>query len=106
MPDNDLHRVRALLESSMEAAREPVTQTVDGLVAVTVNAQHQLENVRILDDRIALDIRAALEKAILNATTQAVQRSVTHTSKAMLALQESAEWQNRLKEALKPFGGR
>jgi DNA-binding protein YbaB len=104
MPETDLDRVHALLESSMGAAQEPVTERVDGIVAVTVGGQFQLLQVQLLDDRIAPEVRDAIGSAIVAATNGAVQRMVANAAKSMLELQRSAVWQERLKEVLKPFG--
>jgi hypothetical protein len=94
-------RVRELLEAHGKRARADITETVSGIVAVTMDSRLRLTGVRLLDPSIDAARWAAIEKAIVAAVNGAMQKVVTSAAEAVSRLQDSDEWNAAMDEILK-----
>ena len=99
--DMNADRVRELLESHVRNTKAGVTQSVDGVVTVTVDSQLRLTSVQLLDKSIDAKTRDVLERAIVDAVNAAMQKVVKASADALSELQASDDWRRAMDEILK-----
>ena len=90
--EDDVLRVREILQIQMSAVKTPTVETVDGLVQVTVDPQLRVLRVEFLDGSMDPVKRLALEKATADAVNAAMQKVVLSTSQALIQLEKKMEW--------------
>ena len=90
--EDDVLRVREILQTQMSAVKTPTVETVDGLVQVTVDPQLRVLRVEFLDGSMDPVKRLALEKATADAVNAAMQKVVLSTSEALMQLEKKIEW--------------
>ena len=91
--NEELRRIRELLEAHSSGTNLTVTETVDGVLSVSLDAQMRVVSASILDGSVDSTTRANLERAIVDATNRAMARVVQSTVEALQGLHQTAEWQ-------------
>jgi DNA-binding protein YbaB len=99
-------RVRDLLEAHAKKAEAGATQTVAGVVSVTVDSHLTLKAVQLLDASIDARKRATVEKAIVEAVNGAMQTVGRSSANALSELQHSDDWKAAMGELFKGDGAR
>ena len=94
-------RLREMLAAHAAQKSKDVTETVDGMVSVTVDSQQQVTAVRLLDQSIDECACVELEKAIAEAVNVARRRAVLSAADALTGLRESSEWKASMDEMFK-----
>lgn len=72
--EDDVLRVREILQAHMSAVKTPTVETVEGLVQVTVDPQLRVLRVEFLDGSMNPAKRLALQKATADAVNAAMQK--------------------------------
>jgi DNA-binding protein YbaB len=90
--EDDVLRVREILQANIGAVKTPTVETVDGLVQVTVDPQLRVLRVEFLDGLMDPVKRLALEKATVDAVNVAMQKVVLSTSEALMQLEKKIDW--------------
>jgi hypothetical protein len=89
----ELQRIRELLEAHSSGTNLTVTETVDGVLSVSLDARMRVVSASILDGSVDSTTRANLERAIVDATNRAMARVVQSSAEALQGLHQTAEWQ-------------
>jgi DNA-binding protein YbaB len=90
--EDDVLRVREILQAHTSQGKAPTVETVDGLVRVTVDPQLRVVRIEFLDGTMDPVKRLALEKATADAVNAAMQKVVLSTSGALMQLEKRIDW--------------
>jgi len=101
--DESVRRVSELLKTHADRQIE-LSETIDGLVTVTVNSQLHLIRVTLHDESIDAKRRAELESAIVKAVNGARTKAVKAASESLGKLQESEAWKDAMDHVFKRAG--
>jgi DNA-binding protein YbaB len=91
--DSAVHCILESRDECVATASDGVTQTVAGIVSVTVDPTLRLSSVRLLDDSIDARTRESIEKGIVQAVNRAMVRVVRSSPDASTQWYEAGEWQ-------------
>jgi DNA-binding protein YbaB len=89
--DISSRRIRELLEAH-GSRTQGATDSVEGIVSVTVDARLQLTSVQLHDKSLDDKRRAEIEKAIVDAVNGARLKALKSATESLTQLQDSADW--------------
>ena len=95
-------RIRELLESHRTRPDATITETVAGLVTVTLDAQLQLVSVRLHDQAFDGKCRTDVERAIVDAVNSARVQALKAATESLSSLRDSADWRAAMDEVFRP----
>jgi DNA-binding protein YbaB len=84
--------LRELLQAHAQRRDVAVTEKVEGILSVTLDAQMRVVAAKVLDGSVDAAVRASLEQAIVEAVNRGMTRVVQTATEALQGLQQSAEW--------------
>ena len=85
-------RIRELLEAHGGRKQGGATDSVEGIVSVTVDARLQLTSVQLHDKSLDEKRRSEIEKAIVDAVNGARLKALKSATDSLSRLQDSADW--------------
>lgn len=93
----DHDRIRTVLEAQANAAGEPVIETADNLVKVTVDQHMHVRAIEFLDSSLDPAKRAALQDATANAINHAMRKAVLAKAEALKQVERQLDWRELIR---------
>jgi DNA-binding protein YbaB len=96
-PRLDAAYIREVLRAQAKAARDPVVETAEGLVKVTIDQHLSVLAIEFLDESLDRATRTALQQATADAINGALRKAVLAKAEALKRVEKQLDWRELIR---------